>query len=184
MPPVMPPGMGGPVMPPGMGGGLPGMGGPSPGMPPMGPGGGMPPGLPMPGRPPAPPGAPPAAPPGGGNPITALGQMGGPAAAGGNAQTSQLMSMLAGIGLQNMMQSLSKFMKTMTTVGTRQDKPVRVQPGQAGTSPSDGLAAQGMPPNMASQLPLALMGAQSAMGGGGAPGGMPGAGGQARPLGM
>lgn len=99
-------------------------------------------------RPPGPPAVPPP-------------QAGGLASMGGNPQQSQqLLSMLAGVGLQNILSTLSKFMKTASTVGMRQEKPVRIGPGgQAG--PADMMAARGMSPTGASQLPLigaAMMG--------------------------
>lgn len=123
-----------------MGGGPPGVGGP----PPM-PGGGGPPGGPsgMPGMPPRPPGPPPVPPPG----------PGGLASQGADPQKTQmLMSMLAGIGMQNILSTLSKFMKTATTVGVRQEKPVRIQDGMSG--PGDQMASKGMPANTAGLMPL------------------------------
>jgi hypothetical protein len=134
MPPLMPPpGVAPPGLPPGLAGMM-GGGGP--------PGGGLP-GL---GAPPGLGGPPPVPPP----------PIGGPASAGQNPmQTQQLLSMLAGIGLQNLLQTLGKFAKTISgPSGRGQQAQMRSPLGTVPLGAGDMMAQRGLPASGAPLMPL------------------------------
>lgn len=134
---------------------------PPPGM--MGAGG--PPGLPM-----SPPGAGTGGPPPG---IAALlsglgrGALPQPPGAPGGNPMDKIMPFLAGSGFQNILGTITKFLKIMSTTGERADKSVRV-PMQGNAGPMDQMAAQqmmarqampgpgAMPPSGPANLPMRI----------------------------
>ena len=120
----------------------------------------------MPQEPPMPPMGGGTPPPGGGGgmpPAGLLALLGGGgqgapgAMPGGSASPlSALMPMLAGVGLQQMLAQITKFMKTISTVGTRGDKSTRV-PMQANIGPMDQMAMrQQMAQQQMAQAPQAM----------------------------
>lgn len=97
----------------------------------------------------------------------ALGGIQGAPMPGGASPLSALMPMMAGIGFQQMLAQITKFMKTISTVGTRGEKSTRV-PMQANVGQLDQLAMrqqlaqqamaqapQGLPAAGPAQLPIA-----------------------------
>lgn len=74
------------------------------------------------------------------------------AASGG---MGQLTPFLAGIGAQNFLAQITKFLKTITTIGTRGDKSVRV-PMQANVGPMDQMAMQRLRTQQAGPPPGAM----------------------------
>jgi len=124
----------------------------------------------MPGAPP--PGMPPqGGPPPGGPSLAALlpllqqaqGPQAGPPMGGGRGLEG-LMPFAAGIGFQSLLQNITKFIKTMTSVGARQEKPGRV-PMQGAAGPMDQMAARQlmaqqqappMPPQGPANIPLGM----------------------------
>ena len=90
---------------------------------------------------------------------------GGGGAPGGQSPLSALMPMMAGIGLQQMLGQITKFLKTISTVGARGDKSTRV-PMQGNVGPMDQMmmrqqmaqqmaGPQAMPAAGPAQLPMA-----------------------------
>lgn len=126
---------------------------------------GLPPGFPMP-----PPGAGAGQPPPGiAAMLAGLGQGGLPQPPGmpGKNPMDQIMPFLAGSGFQNILGTITKFMKIMSTTGERSDKSVRV-PMQGNVGEMDRMAAQqmmarqampspgGMPPMGPANLPVRI----------------------------
>ena len=128
----------------------------------------LPPGLPLPPPGMMGPGGPPPGgmmpPPGIGGPppglaglMASMGQAGLPQPPGlpGKNPMDMIMPFLAGSGFQNILGSITKFMKIMSTTGERADKSVRV-PMQGNAGPMDTMAAQQMLAQRAMPGPAAL----------------------------